>query len=48
MGALDAVTAIREVLKLPVLVLDGDHADESEYEPARSMNRIDAFLEMLE
>lgn len=47
-GALDAVTAIREELKLPVLVLDGDHADESEYEPARTMNRIDAFLEMLE
>jgi benzoyl-CoA reductase/2-hydroxyglutaryl-CoA dehydratase subunit BcrC/BadD/HgdB len=47
-GALDAVTAIREKFNLPVLVLDGDHADESEYEPARTMNRIEAFLEMLE
>ncbi|MDZ7698775.1 MAG: 2-hydroxyacyl-CoA dehydratase family protein [Deltaproteobacteria bacterium] len=46
-GALDAVAAIREKLNLPVLVLDGDHADESEYEPARTMTRVEAFLEML-
>ncbi len=46
-GALDAVEAIREKLKIPALILDGDHADERVYSEAEVMRRIDTFLEML-
>ena len=46
-GALDAVEAIREELKIPALILDGDHSDERVYSEAEIMSRIDTFLEML-
>lgn len=46
-GALDAVEAIRQELKIPALILDGDHADERTYSEAEVMKRIDTFLEML-
>jgi len=46
-GVLDAASIIREKLNIPVLVLDGDHADERVYSEAETMTRIDTFLEML-
>jgi hypothetical protein len=46
-GVLDAANIIREKLNIPVLVLDGDHADERVYSEAETMMRIDTFLEML-
>jgi len=46
-GVLDAANIIRKELNIPVLVLDGDHADERVYSEAETMTRIDAFLEML-
>jgi len=46
-GVLDAANIIREKLNIPVLVLDGDHADERVYSEAETMVRIDTFLEML-
>ena len=46
-GVLDAANIIREELGIPVLVLDGDHADERVYSEAETMMRIDTFLEML-
>jgi benzoyl-CoA reductase/2-hydroxyglutaryl-CoA dehydratase subunit BcrC/BadD/HgdB len=46
-GVLDAANIIRKNLNIPVLVLDGDHADERVYSEAETMMRIDTFLEML-
>jgi benzoyl-CoA reductase/2-hydroxyglutaryl-CoA dehydratase subunit BcrC/BadD/HgdB len=46
-GLLDATNIIREELDIPVLLLDGDHADERVYSEAETMMRIDTFLEML-
>ncbi len=46
-GALDAVHAVRERLGIPVLILDGDHADERAVDNDGLMNRIDIFLDML-
>ena len=46
-GLLDATRIIREELGIPVLLLDGDHADERVYAEAEIMTRIDTFLEML-
>ncbi len=46
-GVLDAASIIREKLNIPVLVLDGDHADERAYSDAETMTRIDTFLEIL-
>ena len=46
-GLLDAAKIIREKLNIPVLILDGDHADERVYSEAETMMRIDTFLEML-
>ena len=46
-GIPDAANIIREKLKIPVLILDGDHADERVYSETDTMTRIDTFLEML-
>jgi len=46
-GVLDAADIIRKKLNIPVLILDGDHADERVYAEAETMVRIDTFLEML-
>jgi benzoyl-CoA reductase/2-hydroxyglutaryl-CoA dehydratase subunit BcrC/BadD/HgdB len=47
-GLFDTVEVIREELKLPTLILDGDHTDERVYSEAGIMQRIEAFLEMLD
>jgi len=47
-GIYDAVNIIREELKLPTLLLDCDHTDERVYSEAATMQRIEAFLEMLD
>jgi benzoyl-CoA reductase/2-hydroxyglutaryl-CoA dehydratase subunit BcrC/BadD/HgdB len=46
-GALDVIEVIRKTLNIPVLILDGDHADERVYSEAEVMTRIDTFLDML-
>ncbi len=46
-GVLDAIQAIREKLGIPVLILDGDHADERAVAGDQIIDRIDIFLEML-
>jgi len=46
-GLYDTINIIREELKLPTLILDGDHTDERVYSEAGIMQRIEAFLEML-
>lgn len=47
-GLFDAIEVIRKELELPTLILDGDHTDERVYSEAGIMQRIEAFLEMLE
>jgi benzoyl-CoA reductase/2-hydroxyglutaryl-CoA dehydratase subunit BcrC/BadD/HgdB len=46
-GALDVIEVIRKTLNIPVLILDGDHADERVYSEVEVMTRIDTFLDML-
>ena len=46
-GLYDTINIIKEELKLPTLILDGDHTDERVYSEAGIMQRIEAFLEML-
>ena len=46
-GLYDTVNVIREELNLPTLILDCDHTDERVYSEAGIMQRIEAFLEML-
>ena len=47
-GLYDTINIIKEELGLPTLILDGDHVDERVYSDAGIMQRIEAFLEMLE
>jgi benzoyl-CoA reductase/2-hydroxyglutaryl-CoA dehydratase subunit BcrC/BadD/HgdB len=47
-GIPDAVQIIRDELNIPALVLDCDHTDERVYSDNVIMQRIDAFLEMLQ
>jgi len=47
-GIPDAVKIIRDELNIPTLVLDCDHTDERVYSDNVIMQRIDAFLEMLQ
>ncbi len=47
-GIYDAVKTVREELDLPALILDCDHTDERVYSEASTMQRIEAFLEMLD
>ena len=46
-GLYDTINIIKEELNLPTLILDGDHTDERVYSEAGTMQRIEAFLEML-
>ncbi len=46
-GLPDAANIIRKEMNIPVLVLEGDHADERVYSEAETLMRIDTFLEML-
>jgi benzoyl-CoA reductase/2-hydroxyglutaryl-CoA dehydratase subunit BcrC/BadD/HgdB len=47
-GVPDAVKIIRDELNIPTLVLDCDHTDERVYSDNVIMQRIEAFLEMLQ